>query len=133
MNIYTIIFGLIALLILLWRMRAGFSKGFSHELSNAVSIAIAVWVGSVLIKSYQDFIAMHIGLAICNVLMLGAVFTIYRILKILLSALKLFSVLPVIKGIDKLFGAVLGLVEGFSIVVLLLILLKNWAVSGSFI
>ena len=126
MNIYTIILMVIGALIIIWRVVSAYKRGFVNELCNTIAIIIAIIVGRILLDTYRAFVADKIGMVLTNVALVAVVFLIYKILKLIMSALRLFASLPVIIILDKLIGIVVGLIEGFVIIIFLLMLLKSW-------
>lgn len=128
MNIYTIILYLLVIVIICFRIRNGFKKGFVKELADTISLVIAVLVGRMLVSSYHAFVSERLGEAISGVLLIGLIFAFYRLLKILIATLKLFSHLPVIKGVDKFLGIFAGAFEGYFIVLLFIKIIKEWII-----
>lgn len=126
MNIYTIILYLLIAAIFMWRIRKAYRIGFVGELSNAVSIVIAVIIGFIFKNMIVSFMAAKYGRIIAFLSLLGIICAIHRILKLIFASLKIFSVLPVIKLINKLMGAALGFGEGIVIVYLLVNLLRDF-------
>ena len=78
------------------------------------------------IGSYFD---QEIGKVIQTVLILFAVCLVYRLVHVLFTSLELVSKLPIVKGLDKLLGAVVGCAEAVLIVGLLVYFLKKWGLS----
>ena len=126
MNIYTIILYFITAAIILWRIIASYKKGFARELANAVSILIAVLLAYLLRNIYLGFTTEHIGKALSYLIYLPLIFGIYRLLKLILGALKIFASLPVIKILDKLLALFLGAGEGFVIMLFIVKWLKDF-------
>ena len=120
MNIYTVIVLGIFLFILLWRISRGWKNGFAKELDKAISIVIAVivvWLIANCIKVFTEFYLMKL---VYLLILLSAVFLIYKLIDLLLKSLKLFSKLPVIGFLDKLLGIATGIAEGVMIDLLIL-------------
>ena len=124
MNIYNLIIYLIAALLIIWRVSTGFKKGLVSELSNAVSIIIALGIGYIFKNIFFGFTSHRYGMIVAYLAYLAALLLVYRLISLIFSALKIFSRLPVIKFIDKVFGALLGVIEGFLIIVFLIWLIK---------
>lgn len=125
MNIYTLVLYVVVILIFLWRITHGFKMGMVYELSSTISIIIAVVVGRILFRSYNAFVMEKYGVAISSILLLAVVFGIYKIIRLIIMALKLFSKLPVIKGVDRLLGILAGIIEAFVMIILFIGLVKN--------
>lgn len=123
-NIYTIIAAIVILFIFIWRIVAGFKHGFVRELSNVISLAVAFLVGSLIYKGVMDFFEKNFGKVIAIVLFLAIIMALFGLVKLIFSILKLFSSLPVLNKINMFFGALIGIVEGFLIVVYLIKFVK---------
>ena len=82
-------------------------------------------VGRILFRSYNAFVMEKYGVAISSILLLAVVFGIYKIIRLIIMALKLFSKLPVIKGVDRLLGILAGIIEAFVMIILFIGLVKN--------
>lgn len=126
MNVYSLFLSLIVLIIFIIRIKGGYKRGFVKELSACISIIIAVVVGRVLMESYDALAAHRISLAIYRLLTLGVVFGLYKLLRLVISAAKIFSKLPIIKWLDKLLGIFVGAVEAYFIVRFIIIIIKEW-------
>lgn len=126
MNIFTLIFGIVIILILIWRVRNGFKKGFVQELISTLSIMVAFIAAKILLSGVVAFFEGRFGKFAYTLLILAIVMAIYEIVKLIMKAFKLFSKLPVIKWIDKLLGIIAGVVEAFLIILFLIGLIKIW-------
>ena len=119
----------VIILIFIWRIVAGFRKGLVQEIISVIAMAVA-GVGVVLIigaiGSYMD---QEISKLIQTIVVLFVVCAVYRLVHVLFTSLELIAKLPVIKSLDKLLGAVIGLAEAGLIVGILVYFLKNWGMS----
>lgn len=120
MNIYTIIGLAICALIIIWRVIKSFERGFAKELHTTISIVFAIVIGYFIYKVANGFVEERYGKVVASVALLVIVLIIYKIINLIMVALKLFSKIPAIKLIDKFLGAVTGVVEGMVIISLLL-------------
>ncbi|MCR5503708.1 MAG: CvpA family protein [Lachnospiraceae bacterium] len=119
-DIVKLILYAVLILLIIWRTSACFKKGFAGELLNAFSMVIALFAGYFLYSIAVNYFAGKLGRIIGCLLYLSILLLIYKLIHLLLKALKLFAELPVVRGIDKLLGAVLGIVEGVLIMIALL-------------
>ena len=71
----------------------------------------------------------EIGKMVQIIVVLFAVCLVYRLVHVLFTSLELISKLPIIKGVDKLLGALIGCAEAALIVGILVYLVKNWGLS----
>ena len=125
MSPITILFLIIMALLIIWRMGRGFKKGIVKELSDTVSLFIALIAGQLLYSGYQEFMLKHVSQIVCKLATLAIVVVIYKVLSIIFSALKIFASLPILKYLDKLLGLVIGFVEGVMIIIFILFWLKG--------
>lgn len=120
---------IIIVLIFIWRITAGFKKGMVREIISLVAMAAAGFCMLLILGAIESYINKEIGQLIQFVLVLIAVCLAYRLISILFTSFKLISKLPVIKGLDKLLGAVVGFVESGILVGVLVHYIKLWGLS----
>lgn len=109
MNI-NIIF-IILILILIWRMVSGFQKGMVKELISFVTLIVLSLLVVLLglgLDSYMDKEIVRLVVIVILVLLL---IIGYKLLDFFFFTAKLFAKLPVVKKVDKLLGAVVGIAE----------------------
>lgn len=116
-------------IIFIWRMAVGFRKGMVREIASLIAIAVAVFCIVLIMGAAGSYMEREIGKVFQSVAVLFGVCLIYRLAHIFLTSLELISKLPIIKGVDKLLGAAVGLAEGGIIAGLLVYFLKNWGIS----
>lgn len=100
-------------------------KGFINELfgkaSFIVGIIMAIFFYSKVAKMMNSKIQ---SIVLCNVLAFILIFAVvFLVLKLVGSILHKIFELSLLKGLDRAFGAMFGLVEGFAIVCLVMFLL----------
>lgn len=115
--------------IFIWRVAAGFRKGMVQEIISLIAMAVAGVCVILILGAIGSYLDQEIGKTVQAVLVLFAVCLVYRLVHVLFTSLELVSKLPIIKGLDKLLGAVIGCAEAVLIVGLLVYLLKNWGLS----
>ena len=120
---------IIIALIFIWRMVAGFKKGIAKEFISLVAMAVAGICVMLILSAVGSYMNREIGKVIQMVAVLAVVCIVYRIVSILLTSVKLIANLPIIKGIDKILGIVMGFAEAGIIVMLLVHFMKNWGLS----
>ena len=126
MNFFTLVSLIVIILILIWRVRTGFKKGFVQELISTLSIMVAFIVAKILFSGVMAFLEGRFGKVVYTLIILAVVMAVYEIVKLIMKAFKLFSKLPVIKWLDKFLGIIAGVVEAFLIVLFLIGLVKLW-------
>lgn len=125
---YYIALAVIAL-IFIWRIAAGFRKGMVQEIVSLIAMAVAGVCIILIFGAIGSFMDKEMGKLVQMILVLIAVCLVYRLVNILFTSLELIAGLPVIKGLDKILGAVLGCVEAGIIVGILVYFVKNWGLS----
>ncbi len=120
---------IIIAIIFIWRITAGFHKGMIQEIISLIAMVIAGACVVLILGAVGSYLNQEIGKTIQMVAVLAVVCLIYRLVHILFTSLELISKLPIIKGVDKLLGAVVGLAEAALIVGFLVYFLKNWGLS----
>lgn len=91
--------------------KKGFVRLFSTGISLLVSLAAVIFLSST-ISSYQSGETDDFWFGILFLIIL-AVF--YKIVHKILSSIGLIAKLPVLHGLDKVLGVILGFCEGFAI------------------
>lgn len=120
---------IIIAIIFIWRITAGFRKGMIQEIISLIAMVIAGVCVILILGAAGSYLNQEIGKTIQMVAVLAVVCLIYRLVHVLFISLELISKLPIIKGVDKLLGAVVGLTEAILIVGFLVYFLKNWGLS----
>ena len=120
---------IIIALIFIWRIVAGFRKGMVQEIISLIAMAVAGVCVVLILGAVGSYLDKEIGKVIQAVLVLFAVCLVYRLVHILFTSLELVSKLPIVKGVDKLLGIVVGFVEAGILVAILVQLFKNWGIS----
>lgn len=107
MNVLLIVF----CVLLIWRIASGMKKGIVRELLSLITTlfaALVVGMVSIIFHAYHDrdflsILFMLIGIAVLSV--------VYSLIKLVFFPAKVITKLPVISGVDKLFGVVVGVAE----------------------
>lgn len=120
---------IIIALIFIWRVATGFRKGMVQEIVSLIAMAVAGVCIFLIMGAVGNYLSHEIGKMVQIIVVLFVVCLVYRLVHILFTSLKLISKLPIIKGVDKLLGALIGCAEAALIVGILVYLLKNWGLS----
>ncbi len=120
---------IIIVLIFIWRIAAGFKKGMVHEIVSLIAMAVAGFCMLLIFAAVESYFNKEMGQLIQFVLVLLAVCIVYRLINTLFTSLQLISKLPIIKGLDKILGAVVGLAEAGILVGILVYVIKSWGLS----
>lgn len=125
MNILLILIGVV----LVWRVVAGFRVGMVREIISFVSLiimAVGIALLGVALSSYreQDMIKMIIALILFLVLCI-----LHRIINFVFFSAKIISKLPVVHGVDRLLGGVIGVMETVIVVWVLFFLIMQFGLG----
>lgn len=120
---------IIIALIFIWRVTTGFRKGMVQEIVSLIAMAAAGVCIFLIMGAVGNYLNHEIGKMVQIIVVLFAVCLVYRLIHVLFTSLELISKLPIIKGVDKLLGALIGCAEAALIVGILVYLLKNWGLS----
>mgnify|MGYP002511132252 CR=1 FL=1 len=120
---------IIIAIIFIWRITAGFRKGMVQEIILLIAMAIVGVCVILILGAIGSYLNQEIGKTIQMVVVLIVVCLIYRLVHVLFTSLELISKLPIVKGVDKLLGAAVGMAEAALIVGFIVYFLKNWGLS----
>lgn len=120
---------IIIAIIFIWRITAGFRKGMVQEIISLIAMAIVGVCVILILGAIGSYLNQEIGKTIQMVVVLIVVCLIYRLVHVLFTSLELISKLPIVKGVDKLLGAAVGMAEAALIVGFIVYFLKNWGLS----
>ena len=115
--------------IFIWRIAAGFRRGMVQEIVSLIAMAVAGVCVVLIVGAVGRYLEKEISKTLVMVAVLFIVCAVYRMVHVLFTSLELISRLPIIKGVDKLLGAVVGAAEAGVIVGVLVYFLKNWGLS----
>lgn len=122
-NAVTIVSIILFIIILVLRIRAGFKHGFVKELSNIISMVLALILGFIIYKGVKAAMVMKFGTMITALILVLIMLAVFGINKLIFKILKVFASLPVVNGIDKFFGIIAGIIEAVLIMAALIIAL----------
>lgn len=120
---------IIIAVIFIWRIVAGFRRGMVQEIISLIAMAVAGFCIILILGAIGSYLDKEIAKTIQMISVLVVVCLVYRLVHILFTSLELISKLPIIKGVDKLLGSLVGFVEAGVIVGILVYFLKNWGLS----
>lgn len=110
------------IILMLAMVSRGFKKGMVKEITGLISLAVTLFVVSLIIMLYTSFHAEETENMIVTVIILVVVSLIYSLVKIFLKSAKLLSKLPMIKLLDRFLGLFVGAAKGMIILWIIYIL-----------
>ncbi len=102
---------IITALILVWRIAEGVRRGMVKEIISFVSLIVLCLVVGLLGTAVSKYVEKDIVSMIVAVILLLLLLIVHKLLGIVFFSAKLISKLPVIHSVDKLLGAVIGVLE----------------------
>ncbi len=125
---YYIALGIIVL-IFIWRITVGFKRGMVKEIVSLIATAVGGFCVVLILSAINSYMDKEIGQLVQVIIALIIICFGYRLAHLVLTSIGLAVKLPVLKGLDKILGAVIGFVEAGVIVGVLVYILKNWGLS----
>ena len=125
MNLLLIIVGIL----LIWRVVEGLRVGMVREIISFVSLivmSVAVVLLGIALSSYMDKDVIKTIVAIILFLVLCIV---HRIISVVFFSAKVISKLPVVHGLDRLLGGVVGVLETVIIVWVIFALVMSFGLG----
>lgn len=119
------------LLIIVWIILAistvcGYRRGFLESIIRLISCILGILVLVIVAKGIGNFIQGSFLSVLMALILLVAIRVIHKIVKLLIDSLKLVRALPAGRFIDKLAGAVIGLVEAVFVIWFLFLLIGSF-------
>ena len=102
---------IIALVVLVWRIAEGVRRGMVKEIVSFVSLIVLCLVIGLVGTALSKYMEKDIVSMIVAVLLLLVLLIAHKLLGIVFFSAKLVAKLPVIHSVDKLLGAVIGVLE----------------------
>lgn len=126
MNFLLIIIGII----LIWRVAEGFRVGMVREIISFVSLivmSVAIVLLGIALSSYMEREIIKMIVAVILFLVLCIV---HRIISLVFFSAKMISKLPVVHGMDRLLGGVMGILETVLMIWVLFSFVMNFGLGA---
>ena len=94
----------------------GFRKGFVDELNTVVCLLFSLLAIAMFIVAVRGYMEHETARTTLGAVCLVVAVLVYKIVDFILSSLKLVSSIPVVKGVNKLCGGVLGAAEAVVLI-----------------
>ncbi len=120
MNILLIILALI----MIWRIAAGAKRGVVKELFGLINLIFVSLVLTLAFMIYRTYTTGDMTKLLPLIIAVVVLSIAYAIIKVVFSPAKLIAKLPLVSGVDKLLGVVIGALEVVLVFWILCCLLK---------
>lgn len=119
-------------LILVWRIAEGIHRGMVKEIISFISLIVLCIAVALLGTALSNYFEKDVVSMVVAILLLLVLCIVHRLLGLVFFSAKVLSKLPVISAVDKLLGAVIGVLETVLIVwtIYSLILTLNMGMVG---
>lgn len=125
MNLLLIVMGVI----LLWRVITGFKEGMVKEIISFVSLVVMSVAIILLAIALNSYMGQNIMKMIVAVILLLVLCIAHRIISVVFFSAKLIAKLPVVHGLDRLLGGVVGVMETVVILWVVYALIMNFGLG----
>ncbi|GEM_PF-1514413 len=94
----------------------GFRKGFVDELNSLICLLFSLLAIAMFIVAIRGYMDHETSRTILGVVCMVVAVLVYKIADFIISSIKLISSIPVVKGVNKICGGVLGAAEAVVLV-----------------
>lgn len=108
----------------------GYFKGIVGEISTIIALVLSIVGMALFVMLIDKSIDQEFGDAIMAGMFLLVFIILVQVVKVILCAVKLFAKLPLINGLNKFLGTVLGIIEGVLLVWVAFIVITKYDVFG---
>ena len=120
----------IVLLLLIGGGVKGYKRGMVEELNATIALILALAAISMFVVAVSGYME-HVTLrTILGIVCMTIAILVYRITDFILSSLKIISSIPVIRGVNKLLGFGVGVLEAVHLIWVVFIIIVAFAFGG---
>ena len=116
LQIAQVVITIVVVCLFLWRMSYGAQNGLFAEAAGLISVMAAFVAVYYITKIAGDIINQNLGAVVSKIGYLTIAFVVYVVMASLGRALRRVKEIPILGGLDRLFGAILGAVEAALII-----------------
>ena len=116
--------------VLAFGLLCGWFKGIVGEIATVISIALGVAGVALIMFLVGNALEEKFGAAIMAGMFLLLFIVFVQLVKVLLGLIKIFAKLPVLNGINRTFGMLIGIAEGLLLVWVAYIILEKYQLSN---
>ena len=125
----------IIFLIVLMLFIGGGIKGFRHgmveELNKAVALILALAAIAMFVVAAKSYMEHETLRTILGIVCMTIAILVYKIVDFILSSLKIISLIPVIRGVNKLLGFGVGVAESVILIWAVFIVIVAFEYGGA--
>ena len=125
----------IIFLIVLMLFIGGGIKGFRHgmveELNKAVALILALAAIAMFVVASKSYMEHETLRTILGIVCMTIAILVYKIVDFILSSLKIISLIPVIRGVNKLLGFGVGVAESVILIWAVFIVIVAFEFGGA--
>ena len=115
-DISQVVITIVVVCLFLWRASYGTNNGLFAEAAGLIAVIASYAAVAYILKIAGDVLASNFGAVLPKIGCLVVAFIIYGVMNALCSAFRKVKEIPVLGGVDRLLGGILGVVEAFLIV-----------------
>ena len=116
LEISQIVIGVVVVCLFLWRISYGMNNGLFAEAAGLIAVIAAYFAVYYTISVAGSVLGMKFGEIIPKIGYLIVAFLVYSLMTALGNALRKVKEIPVLGGLDRLLGAILGAIEAALII-----------------
>ncbi len=94
----------------------GYKRGMIEELNTTIALILAIAAVAMFIVAVKGYLDHQTIRTILGVICMTIAVLVYKITDFILSALKMISTIPVLRGVNKLLGFGVGVMEAVLLV-----------------
>ena len=136
---YLTIFDLILLIVLFLFIAFGFTLGLIETIGALVGVVLGAWVAGLYYQSVGDWLAPFVlgNVNAANIVAFILVFTLINrltglVFHLLDKIFHIISLIPFTKSLNRLLGAIFGIIEGVLVLGLILYFVSRFEISAWF-
>lgn len=108
----------------------GFRNGMVEELNKAVALILALAAIAMFVVAAKGYLEHETMRTILGIVCMTIAILVYKIVDFILSSLKMVSLIPVIRGVNKLLGFGVGIAESVILVWAVFIVIVAFEFGG---
>ncbi len=107
---------IVVVCLVLWRMSYGMNNGLFAEAAGLIAVMASFISVYYFINVAMKLVNIELGEVIPKICYLFVAFAVYKIMTALADALRKVKSIPIIGNVDRILGAILGMVEAILII-----------------